>query len=131
MTNNQEIATTILNQLGGGQFRLMTGAKSFLAIERGLQFRLPSNFAKSGINCIRVTLNVSDLYDMEFGKTTNRIPDSLKGSVLANKVPVYDPMHKVEDVYGDQMAGVFREYTGLDTTMGKIVTQRKSSGPSM
>lgn len=131
MNTNQQIATTILNQLGAGQFRLMTGAKAFLAIERGLQFRLPSNFAKSGVNCVRITLNASDLYDMEFGKTTSKVPDSLKGTVLAQKVPVYDPIHKVEDVYGDQMAGVFKEFTGLDTTMGKIVAQRKSSGPSM
>ena len=67
-TNQQNlIAETILQQLGGGRFRAMTGAKKFMAIEGGgLTFVLPSGAASS--NFITVTLNSDDLYDLRFEK---------------------------------------------------------------
>ncbi|MGI9949502.1 hypothetical protein [Vibrio hyugaensis] len=36
------IANTILAQLGGNRFIVMTGAKQFVAIEQGLMFTLPA-----------------------------------------------------------------------------------------
>lgn len=65
MTRNQEIATTILQQLGGaGRLRMMTGAYNFVAIENGVSFRIKNPKA----NYIKVTLNGLDLYDLEVGR---------------------------------------------------------------
>ena len=57
MNYNKEIATTILQQLGGRRFVMFTGAKDFTAIDNGLQLaatqarqtalRLPSTVATS------------------------------------------------------------------------------------
>ncbi len=62
MTNNQIIAKTILEQLGGGRFMAMTGAKNMVAIENGLQFDLPRtrHYVKDGINKVQVVLDPSD-----------------------------------------------------------------------
>lgn len=130
MTENQQIASVILQQIGGGAFRVMTGARSFLSIDKGIQFRLPSNFARNGINCVRIKLNADDLYDIEFGKISNKTSETLKGTGRGVKMPVYDTISEVEGVYGDQLARVFSEETGLDTSMGKIRIQKPKSGPS-
>lgn len=37
-----QVANTILMQLGGRRFSMMTGAKQFVAIERRLLFALPA-----------------------------------------------------------------------------------------
>jgi hypothetical protein len=53
-----EVAETILEQLGGKRFIVMTGAKHFAADGNALRFRLPSNFAKSGINAVTISIVV-------------------------------------------------------------------------
>lgn len=58
-------ANGIRHQLGGPRFEAMTGARDFMALSRGLQFRLP-RAAKNGINGVRITVNAQDLYDLEF-----------------------------------------------------------------
>lgn len=67
MTDNRRIATTIIEQLGPNLPR-MTGARDFVAIENGVQFKLPRN--KTGANTVRITLNSLDLYDVEFWSVT-------------------------------------------------------------
>jgi hypothetical protein len=63
MTRNQEIASIILNQMGGmGMIKAMTGAKTFVAIENGLMI-------KFGAKVIQVRLNGLDFYNVEFGTT--------------------------------------------------------------
>ena len=42
-----QVAETILAQLGGRKFQVMTGAKYFLGGADYLQFKLPSNFVIS------------------------------------------------------------------------------------
>ncbi|MDK9774442.1 hypothetical protein [Vibrio sp. B181a] len=59
------IANTILAQLSGNRFIVMTGAKQFVAIEQGLMFTLPARLAKLGINKVRVELAASDTYTIE------------------------------------------------------------------
>lgn len=68
------VAQTILTQLGGNRFAAMTGAKQFVAVTDYLQFKLPANFAKGGINCVKVTLTAADLYDVEFMKVRHARP---------------------------------------------------------
>ena len=65
MTRNQEIAGIILQQLGGNRFKAMTGADNFSAIDNGIIFSIKGCRA---INKIKITLNVMDIYDMEFIK---------------------------------------------------------------
>jgi len=68
MTRNQEIAMTILEQMGGrGRLNVMVGAKNFMAIENGVQFKFGLN---QKMNTCRVILNDLDLYDFELWQIT-------------------------------------------------------------
>jgi hypothetical protein len=101
---NLTVATTILAQLGGNHFRVMTGAKNFIGGENDLSFRLPgSGFAKDGINHVRITLTPLDLYDIEFSRVRGR---SVK------------MLHRETGIYFDQLREVFRLHTGLHTSLG-------------
>ena len=63
---NMEIAKIILQQMGGtGRLSSFVGAKDFIAIDKGVQFRFT---AKSGnkSNRVQVKLNGNDLYDVKF-----------------------------------------------------------------
>lgn len=100
MTHDQQIAETILDQLGGQRFIVMTGAKAFIAIESGLQFKLPSRLTQRGIDTVRITLTPMDVYNVEFGRVRKL---------------VYSIIESVDDVYCDQLQEVFTEKTGLFT----------------
>jgi hypothetical protein len=67
MTTQQTIAQTILSQLGGNKFLVMTGAKDLLAGSNSLQFRLPK-MGTNKINTVRITLLRDDSYRIEFWK---------------------------------------------------------------
>ncbi|MCG9780470.1 hypothetical protein [Photobacterium damselae] len=106
MTNNQVIAKTILEQLGGGRFLAMTGAKNLVAIESGLQFDLPRtrHYVKDGINKVQIILNPSDTYTVRGLKW---MPRKYEFKELANQ----------PGVYGDTLQSVFTGITGLDTRL--------------
>ena len=95
-------AKTILNQLGGNKFVVMTGAKNLVDHGNGLSFKLPSNFATAGINYVKVTLDPTDTYSVEFGK--------LRGLT-------YKVLETLQDVYADMLQTIFTSKTGLDTHM--------------
>jgi hypothetical protein len=57
MTESQQIARTILDQLGR-QFIALTGSSHFVALESGLQFNVGSG-AKDGIGKVRIILEPS------------------------------------------------------------------------
>ena|SRR5690348_11826864 len=99
---SKQVAETILEQLGGNRFIVMTGARGFLDAGNALRFRLPSNFASRGINAVSVTLNGADTYDLVFSK--------VRGSSVTE-------VAAVTHVYVDQLRDVFRSETGLDTTL--------------
>ena len=62
------IARIIINQIGGtGRLSAMIGARDFLAIDNGLQFKFVAK-SKNKSNIIRITLNGNDLYDVSFIK---------------------------------------------------------------
>lgn len=92
---DKTVAITILKQLGGKRFMVMTGAKGFLALDDGMAFSIPKG--ANGIRRIKITLNSMDLYDMEFY--------SLSGKSLK----------KVNNVYNDQLQDIFTAETGLYT----------------
>ena len=101
-TESQTIAANILDQLGGNRFVAMTGARN-LAHDKGtLRFKLPSRFARNGINFVAVTLTTADDYRVEFGKLWG----------LNYKV-----LETVEGVYADTPRATFTAATGLDCTL--------------
>jgi hypothetical protein len=107
MSEQTQIAETILAQLGGRRFVAMTGARQLTAHSDALSFRIPGagGFAKQSINYVKVTLRPSDTYDVEFSRVRGR-----KVTIVASK----------SDIYADQLREVFTRETGLDTSLGTL-----------
>jgi hypothetical protein len=104
MTNNMQVANTILDQLGGGRFAAMTGAKCFAAIESGVRFKLPAKagWIRDGINMVTVRLTPSDTYTVEYGRLWGT-----KYTVIATS----------ENVYCDTLQADFCDATGVFTSL--------------
>ncbi|HEX2833938.1 MAG TPA: hypothetical protein VHW00_13085 [Thermoanaerobaculia bacterium] len=96
-----QVAETILEQLGGRRFMVMTGARHFIAEGDALRFRPPSNLANKGI-AVRITPNCMDTYDLIFSNVT--------GFDVTEIVTV-------TDIYADQLRDVFTHETGLDVVL--------------
>lgn len=109
---NKRVAKTILDQLGGARFVIMTGAKDFTAGKDGLgslTMRLPPcDFKKKiggkAITHVRVTLTPADVYKVEALNATRKACTTL---VTA------------DDVYCDMLQNTFFEITGLMTRLGQ------------
>jgi hypothetical protein len=110
--SDMKIANTILSQLGGQRFLVMTGAKFLLAHESALSFHLPSNFATNGINRVRIDLTPTDLYDMTF--------------MRARGLKVFY-QSTIEGLNYDQLRTVFTEATGLEVSLGSLRAARSRS----
>jgi hypothetical protein len=105
-----EIANEIQRQLGGARFRVMTGAKDMHALDDttgpGLSFRIPGTTTKNHITHIRVKLDPSDTYTMEFW------------AYRKQRIPGPPPMKKIAEhdmIYDDMLQDIFTEETGLYT----------------
>lgn len=96
-----EIANTIIAQLGGRRFQVMTGASNFLALDSGVQFNIGAG-AKSDINKVVVTLMPDDTYTVEFWRIKRRSLDITKVSDYVG-------------VSADTLQRVFTEATGFYT----------------
>ena len=90
--------------MGGNKFIAMTGAKNLSTDGNALQFKLPSNFAKDGINFVKIRLMPDDTYQMEFSKIR-----------MKQHVPTIKPIKTLDNVYCDQLQELFTSVTGLDT----------------
>ncbi len=94
------IAQTILAQLGGNRFVIMTGAKQLVDTGNGLQFSIGRG-ATNKANKVRVTLDTTDTYAVEFfylrGLVCRTVGEATRG------------------IYGDRLAAFFTEQTGFDT----------------
>jgi hypothetical protein len=90
------VAQTILNQLGGRHFALMTGSKNFVAGKDSLTFRVGRN--PKNINLVKITLTPSDMYDVEF----------IKARGVNIKVAAKD-----EEIFVEDLKDSFFEGTGL------------------
>ncbi len=93
-----EIAKTILQQLGGNKFIVMTGSKNFLSDGNALSFRVPAKPA----NYVKITLKADDTYKMEFHK------------IHGMKVKL---VKEYDEVYCDQLQELFTEVTGMLTKL--------------
>lgn len=99
---DMEIAGEILRQLGGsGRLKSMCGANNFIAIKNGVDFRMPSHFAKNGINVVEIVLNPMDTYDVKFKKL--------------GRAPKYEitTVSSHENIYNDMLQELFEHETGL------------------
>ena len=101
------VAETILAQLGGRRFIVMTGAKNLMShtADNALSFRIPGTMTKDRINYVKITLTPDDLYTMEFGK--------IRGTT-------YRVIETVEGVYCDMLRDIFTDKTGLETSLGTM-----------
>lgn len=97
-----QIAYTILDQLGGNKFVAMTGAKNLMSDTNALCFRLPSHFAKDGINYIKISLESTDTYCIEAGTVQGRN---------------YTKQSETEMVPVENLRQVFTGLTGLDCSL--------------
>lgn len=84
------VANTILAQLGGGRFKMMTGANTFVGSADTLRFRIARRI-------VAITLLPSDTYKVEVFTTKGRLTGS------------------ETDIYVDQLQAVFTKLTGLHT----------------
>lgn len=96
------VARTILEQLGGNKFIVMTGAKSFVQGERELQMHIPMGPGR-GRRVFRVELADNDTYRVRF----YRLRRGLEVETIAAQ----------DDVYCDMLAAVFERMTGLRTRL--------------
>ena len=86
----QQIAVTILNQLGGyTRLNAMVGLKDVMSTGSGLSFKI--KFAGAAANYVKITLNGLDLYNIEIGKIRG-----LKYSVV----------YECSDLYADQLKSI-------------------------
>ena len=95
-------ANTLLQQLGGGKFIAMTGAKNLMVDkkEKSLMMRIGKN--SKGINHLKITYMPDDTYKMDFGRI--RKMD-------------YKVVRSVSNVYAEALQDVFTEVTGMYTSL--------------
>jgi len=106
MNNDKtQVAKTILQQLGGRRFMVMTGSKQPVAGENFLMLKLARN--KSGANKLKVTLKKNDTYKVEF----------MRVSFGPKTGPKCTDKGTFDGVYFDQLQDIFEETTGLYTTL--------------
>ena len=96
------VATTILQQLGGKRFIVMTGCKDFVGSENSLFFKLPKKL--NNITHVRITLDCDDTYQVEF---TRWVAKSLEHRIESRKTGIYCDMLQEE----------FTNETGLYTKL--------------
>jgi hypothetical protein len=97
-----DVAQTILTQLGGRRFLIMTGAKQLIGSEAMLMFALPKNlhYVKDKINKVRITLEPNDTYTV-----TCYYVRGVQCKTIAIE----------SDVYAEDLQRCFTRITGLET----------------
>jgi formiminotetrahydrofolate cyclodeaminase len=98
--NDLTVANTILAQLGGKRFTIMTGVKNLVGDKNSLTMKLPKCAIKA--KWLKITLNSLDLYDVEF------ITES-KGAIKTVK--------SENNLYNDQLVNCFEQNTHLYTKL--------------
>jgi len=98
-SEDMDVATTILEQLGGAKIAVMIGCKVFMKDEDTLSFKFKGN---RKVNHCSIKLNGNDTYNIEFGKI---------------KKYSYKVIEKIDDVYCDQLASTFEDTTKLRLTL--------------
>jgi len=95
------VAETILRQLGGNKFRVMTGAKNLAGDSKSLSMRIGRNSSNS--NYLKITLNSMDTYDMKFCKLTRMYEEK--------------SVKEYNGVYNNSLRDIFTSHTGMYTSL--------------
>ena len=98
--DRMRVAKTILEQLGGNKFRMMTGAKKLAGDENSLSMRIGRNSSNS--NYLKITLNSMDTYDMKFYRLWKFEEKSVT---------------EYNNIYNDMLTGQFTSHTGMYTSL--------------
>lgn len=104
------IANTILQQLGGNKFIVMTGSKNFLSDGNTLRMHLAKNVSKA--NRLEITLDADDTYTMRFYKYTAGRLNTKTFSFTEDKIV---EVYEANGIYCDMLQPVFTEVTGMYT----------------
>ena len=104
-TQTQQVAQTILSQLGGKRFIAMTGCSNFLSDINSLSFKLPRGSAKNKATHCTITLDASDTYTVEFVKCNMR-------ATVYRQVVAETSM-----VYAESLTELFTAATGLEVRL--------------
>lgn len=107
-----EIAKTILDQLGGNKFLVMTGVTHLLADGNTLRMTLPKNASKA--NRLYITLDSTDTYTMRFFRYT---PGRLNKKTFAWSEDKTEEIKLVNGVYCDMLQEIFTAITGMATRL--------------
>ena len=103
------VAETILHQLGGsGKLKAMIGAKQFTAGANNLTFRFTAPSLNKA-NCIRITLNAMDTYDVEF--------------IRVRKFDLAT-IHTESGIYAEDLRRIIEQVTGLYLSLGTLGRER-------
>ena len=101
------IAKTILQQIGGNHFIVMTGSKKFVDLGKGLRMSLSKN--KTSANRLDIILDEgTDTYQMRFYR------QALSKKTFEVKLT---EIAQYEDVYCDMLEEIFTSVTGLYTRL--------------
>ena len=104
-STTQQVAQTILSQLGGNRFIAMTGCSNFGSTPNSLSFKLPRGSAKNKATHCTITLDASDTYTVEFVKCNMR-------AAVYRQVVAETSM-----VYAESLTEMFTAATGLYTSL--------------
>jgi hypothetical protein len=107
MATDMTVATTILAQLGGRRFQMITGAKNFVGDADRLNFALPGKpgYVKNSISHVSIILTPADTYTVVFRRVRGRTV-----TVVSEHT----------DIYNDNLRTVFERETGLVTSLGTL-----------
>ena len=108
-----EIATTIIQQMGGGgKLRAMVGASDIFALEAGVQFSFKG--CKEA-NKVKIDLTEMDTYNISFYKIPKlgKINTKNLESFMAKIETCNTPIKTFEGAYEDMLKPIFEETTGL------------------
>ena len=110
------VANTILQQLGGKRFIVMTGSKNFVGDEHGLTMTLARN--KSRANRLRITLTAMDDYNLEFYRySPSRMKVDHKKMTCEWVPQKRETVKRYNGIFCDQLEEIFRITTGLYTRL--------------
>jgi len=90
-------AQTILQQLGGNRFLVMTGAAHLVSYPRGLQMSISRRK-------VFVELDANDTYTVRVGR-------------MNRKTFAFDVLAEETGIYADNLRATFTALTGLDTSL--------------
>lgn len=104
------VPNTILQQMGGNKFIVMTGSKNFIGDGNTLRMTLAKNYSKA--NRLEVTLEADDLYTMRFYKYTAGRLNKKTWSWTEDKV---EEVYTVSGIWFDQLQEIFTNVTRMYT----------------